>query len=84
MTTEEERRERYAEMDRKLAELKASLEGTGERQRELDGRSREMRDRSREQLAEAREDTKRTRRLWDRLAAKHGWPNYDDLEEDGG
>ncbi len=61
MTTEEERRERYAEMDRKMTELKASLDGMGERQRELDGRSREMRDRSREQLAEAREDRKRTR-----------------------
>ena len=83
MTTEEERRERYAEMDRKMTELKASLEGTGERQRELDGRSREMRDRSREQLAEAREDTKRTRRLWDRLAAKHGWLDDEDLEEEG-
>ena len=82
MTTEQERRERFEETDRtltelnrKLAELKADTASIAQRQRVQIDRGRKM-------LDEAREDTKRTRRLWARLAAKHGWPDYEDLDRD--
>ena len=40
--------------------------------------------RQQEQIDEIREDTKMTRRLWVRLAAKHGWLDEEDLNGDGG
>jgi ABC-type transporter Mla subunit MlaD len=36
-----------------------------------------------ELLDEVRQDTKMTRRLWVRLATKHGWLDEDDLNGDG-
>ncbi len=36
-----------------------------------------------ELLDEVRQDTKMTRRLWVRLATKHGWLDEDDLDGDG-
>ena len=40
--------------------------------------------RQQEQIDEIREDTKLTRRLWVRLAAKYGWLDEEDLNGDGG
>ena len=81
MTTEqrldrlEETDRTLTELNRKLAELKVDTASIAQRQREQMDRGRKM-------LDEAREDTKRTRRLWARLAAKHGWPDYEDLDRD--
>ena len=73
MTTEEERQERLEETDRILAEL------AQHQQEQLDGIIR-MLQRQEEQLAEVREDTNMTRRMWVRLAKKHGWLDDEDVE----
>ena len=36
--------------------------------------------RQEEELAEVREDTNMTRRMWVRLAKKHGWLDDEDVE----
>lgn len=77
MTTEEERQERLEETDRILAEL------TQHQQEQLDGIIRILQ-RQEEQLGEVREDAKMTRRMWVRLAKKHGWLDDEDVEGDVG
>jgi hypothetical protein len=69
MTTEE-RLDRLEEVSEKLTELMATVVTAIQHQQEL--------------LDEVRQDTKMTRRLWVRLAAKHGWLDEEDLNGDGG
>ena len=97
MTTEE-RLDRLEEVSEKLTELTTNVVTAIQNQQEqLDGiisilqrqqeqlaDHREMLERHRELLDEVREDTKMTRRLWVRLATKHGWLDDEDSEEDGG
>ena len=79
MTTEQ-RLARLEETDRILAEL------AQRQQEQLDGiikmlqRQEEQLARQREELAEVREDTNMTRRMWVRLAKKHGWLDDEDVE----
>ena len=89
MTTEErlDRLEevtiQLTETDRKLSELMVEVIRLVHRQ---DGRLERQDEQIRQQkelLDEVREDTKMTRRLWVRLAAKHGWLDDDDLNGDG-
>ena len=68
MTTEENL-ERLKELGVQLDELKTTADAMIQRQKK--------------QLAEMREDTKMTRRLWVRLAAKYGWLDDEDLDGDG-
>jgi hypothetical protein len=68
MTTEG-RLDRLEEVSEKLTELMATVVTAIQHQQEL--------------LDEVRQDTKMTRRLWVRLAAKHGWLDDDDLNGDG-
>ncbi len=89
MTTEE-RLDRLEETDRKLSELMVEVirlvhqqDGRLERQDEQLQLQREELQLQKELLAEVREDTKMTRRLWVRLATKHGWLDEDDLNGDG-
>ena len=72
MTTEQ-RLARLEETDRILAEL------TQRQQEQLDGIIRILQ-RQEEQLGEVREDAKMTRRMWVRLAKKHGWLDDEDVE----
>ncbi len=68
MTTEG-RLDRLEEVSEKLTELMATVVTAIQHQQEL--------------LDEVRQDTKMTRRLWVRLATKHGWLDEDDLDGDG-
>ena len=68
MTTEG-RLDRLEEVSEKLTELMATVVTAIQHQQEL--------------LDEVRQDTKMTRRLWVRLATKHGWLDDDDLNGDG-
>jgi hypothetical protein len=68
MTTEG-RLDRLEEVSEKLTELMATVVTAIQHQQEL--------------LDEVRQDTKMTRRLWVRLATKHGWLDEDDLNGDG-
>ena len=72
MTTEQ-RLARLEETDRILAEL------AQRQQEQLDGIIK-MLQRQEEQLGEVREDAKMTRRMWVRLAKKHGWLDNEDVE----
>lgn len=95
MTTEA-RLERLEEVSSILAELMPTVVGMVQRQedligaqQELLGQHQEMLARQQEQLGdhremlnEVREDVKMTRRLWVRLATKHGWLDDEDLNGD--
>ena len=89
MTTEE-RLERLEETSNILGELMATVVGMVQRQEDLIGQQQEILGqqqeilaRQQEQIDEIRQDTKMTRRLWVRLATKHGWLDEDDLNGDG-
>ena len=96
MTTEE-RLTRLEETDRKLSELMVEVIGLVHRQDERLERQQEQIQLQQEQiqlqrqdirqqkelLDEVRQDTEMTRRLWVRLATKHGWLDDDDLNGDG-
>ncbi len=81
--TAEERLTRLEETTNLLGELMATVVGMVQRQQDLIGQQQEILARQQELLDEVREDTKMTRRLWVRLAAKHGWLDDDDLNGDG-
>ncbi len=82
MTTEE-RLTRLEETTNLLGELMATVVGMVQRQEDLIGQQQEILVRQQELLDEVRQDTKMTRRLWVRLATKHGWLDEDDLNGDG-
>ena len=82
MTTEE-RLDRLEDTDRILSELMVEVIRLVHRQDERLERQDEQIRQQQELLAEVREDTKMTRRLWVRLATKHGWLDDDDLNGDG-
>ena len=82
MTTEE-RLTRLEETDKKLSELIVEVVRLVHRQDERLERQDEQIRQQKELLDEVREDTKMTRRLWVRLATKHGWLDEEDLNGDG-
>ena len=93
MTTEQ-RLARLEETTNILGELMATVVGMVQRQEDLIGQQQEILARQqeqlgdivsilqhqREELAEVREDTNMTRRMWVRLAMKHGWLDDEDVE----
>ena len=82
MTTEQ-RLERLEETDRKLTELTADVIRMIQYQQEQLDQHQEILAHQQELLDEVRQDTKMTRRLWVRLAAKYGWLDEEDLDGDG-
>ena len=88
MTTEQ-RLDRLEEVTIQLKEMSMQLKETSMQLTELMAevvglvhRQDERLQHQRELLDEVRQDTKMTRRLWVRLATKHGWLDDDDLNGD--
>ena len=79
MTTEQ-RLARLEETTNILGELMATVVGMVQRQEDLIGQQQEILARQQELLHEVREDAKMTRRMWVRLATKHGWLDDEDVE----